>query len=438
MIKIMFQSKYIFTFLFTCLIAGATVAQDLGLHFIPELWQANQTNPAFMTERKFNYAFPTVALNFNHSGFAYNDLIRTEADGTNVLDLDPVLSNLDDSNVMTMGLDVETVGFTFGGKIWRGSFSQTFKTRMLFSYPKDLVEFGWKGNGAFVGDVLDIGPQFQATSYSEIAMGLAVKLPKIQIGGRVKVLSGMMDISSEQSTATVFTSPEAYQTTLTSLYRINVSTLSPHGSITNFDPEIIVKVIGGNFGLGLDLGATMDVTEKLNVSASIVDLGAITWKSNATNYTSDGTYTYEGLDVSNILRDDEVDFEETLDTIEQIFDFQTTNESYSTALPTKFYISARYRVHDIFTAGGLIFMQRFKQKNLPGLALNGTFRLGSIASAGLTYSVYNKSYTNVGLSGAVRLGPVQLYAMADNMLAVFKPYDSQFVNARVGLNLSFK
>ena len=37
-------------------------------------------------------------------------------------------------------------------------------------------------------------------------------------------------------------------------------------------------------GLGLDIGATYDITDKLVVSAAITDLGFIRWKKDVTQF----------------------------------------------------------------------------------------------------------------------------------------------------------
>lgn len=427
----------LFTFL-VLFMSKTTQAQELGLHFMPNVWQANSTNPAFMPEQRFVYSFPTLAFNVHHTGAAYNDLIRKDTEGNNVLDLDPVIGKLDPKNIIMGGLDVETFHFTFGMKNWRASVSHAIRSRNIAVYPKSLVQLGWQGNEPFIGDVMSVAPEFQLMSYSELGLGFAMKLPKVTVGGRVKILSGLYDFSSGQAEATVATSNEVYQLTLATNYQINASSVAAYGDLDDFEPEFGFQVLGGNMGLGLDLGATMNVNEKLTVSASLIDLGAIKWSQNTSNYTSEGTYTYEGLDLSDIIRDDEVDIDQKLDTLEQIFDFQETNNSYTTALPAKFYLSGQYKVNPFFEVGGLLFMQRFKQRNLMGLAVNATAKIGEIVSAGLTYSIYNKTYDNLGLSAAVKVGPVQLFGVSDNLIALVNPYNSRNTNFRFGLNLAFK
>ena len=50
-----------------------------------------------------------------------------------------------------------------------------------------------------------------------------------------------------------------------------------------------------------------------------------------------------------------------------------------------------------------------------GLAYN--YHLGNFLSATASYSIYNRSYSNVGLGVSVNLGPVEIYCLTDNFLS---------------------
>ena len=52
---------------------------------------------------------------------------------------------------------------------------------------------------------------------------------------------------------------------------------------------------GGNLGLGMDIGLTYHLNEKIEISASILDIGFISYSNNVTTYTNRGDYTLEGI-----------------------------------------------------------------------------------------------------------------------------------------------
>ena len=52
-----------------------------------------------------------------------------------------------------------------------------------------------------------------------------------------------------------------------------------------------------------------------------------------------------------------------------------------------------------------------------GLGVAYNYHLGHFLSATASYSIYNRSYSNVGLGVSLNLGPVELYCLTDNVLA---------------------
>ena len=58
-------------------------------------------------------------------------------------------------------------------------------------------------------------------------------------------------------------------------------------------------------------------------------------------------------------------------------------------------------------------------------------------SLGASYAIRHKRFDNLGLNMSVKLGPVQIYAVTDNLITAIKNYDSSTMNLRFGLNLVF-
>ena len=263
-------------------------------------------------------------------------------------------------------------------------------------------------------------------------------------GGRIKLLNGLGKVDSKRASIQVQTDEEIYQLQLTSDYLINTAgafSLDIDGSDFNTEFNIEDYSAGDFFsinrGWGIDLGARLRLNEKLTLAASIIDLGFISWKDNVGNFTSNGSFSFEGLDLDDIISDNSVELGGSADTIFETFNFTQTNEAFTTALASKIYLSGQYKVHSLFRAGALIYLENQRGKTFKALALNGTLTLGKIVSLGLVYSIHNRSFANVGLNTQVKLGPVQLFAASDNIVAVARPGNSRGTNARVGLNLAF-
>ncbi len=415
--------------------------QELGLHFLRNTWQASKTNPAFLTEHRFHYGLPNLYFNLAHTGPSYNQAVVKSNTGEDVLDISAVIDVLNDDNQLFTNVEFETFSTSFGLKNVRLSFSHAVKFNAFMDYPKNLVEVAWNGNSQFIGETVDVGPDFQTFAYNEYAIGGAMKFLNFTGGARLKLLTGIGDASSSRNDLTLYTDPDVYQLTINSDYQINTSSFFAYDGNGNFQLDFgeysADQLFTNNFGLALDLGATVNFG-KVEIAASVIDLGSIKWNRNATQYSSQGSYTYEGLDISDIVNDDNVSFEETLDTLSEIFSFEETAGSYRTMLPTKFYLSSTFKINDKFNIGGLIYSEAYRGKLYPAFALSAQATLGKILSVGAVYSIRNQEYVNLGLNTVLRLGPVQLFAATDNVFAAFQPYDSRNVNARVGLNVVFK
>ena len=52
------------------------------------------------------------------------------------------------------------------------------------------------------------------------------------------------------------------------------------------------------------------------------------------------------------------------------------------------------------------------------------------------YSLYYRSFLNLGLGFSLGRGPVQVYAISDNVLGLIFPLDTRNINFRFGLNIN--
>ena len=429
--------------LFLTLSTGLWAQQELGLHFMRETWQSSKTNPAFITEHKIHVGLPSAYFNVSHSGPAYNDVVRTDSEGNEVIDMSILLDNLETNNMLLSHFELETASVSFGIKNVRFSINHAIKLHSFLDYPKNLIELGWEGNEQFIGETVAFGPDFEVAAYNEFGIGAAAKLWGISAGARLKILTGFAGANSDLTDASIYTDSDVYDITFNTDYRINTSSFLVYNGEGDFNLDFgeltASRLFSKNLGLALDLGASFKV-KKLEVSASIIDLGFIKWTENVHNYHSKGSFDFEGLDIDDIINDenDEISFEETIDTLQNILDFKETNNSYNTTLPTKIYLSASYDLNSTWSLGGLFYSEVYRGKVFPAVAANVNFHIGQILSVGAVYAVRNQTYDNIGLNLSTKLGPVQLFAMTDNIVAAFDPYSSHNANARVGLNLAFR
>ena len=422
---------------------AASAQQEIGLHFNRELWQSHKTNPAFLPAEGLTIGLPGLHNTLFFTGPTYGDALRQENGGT-VLDVDNLIAQLEDRNLVRENLDIETIGIAFSTGKWRFGFQHTARFSGFLDYPKELPQLVWKGNAQFVGQTIELGNDLQIFSYNEFGLAAAVELAPVTLGARVKFLTGIGDVSTaERQSIALTTDEEFYQLTLVSDYQLNTSASFDYESFNDFqlnydfgriDPA---ELFNNNTGWSVDLGVDVDLG-KLSLAASVVDLGQITWNKEVRNYLSDGTFVYDGLDISQALTGDSVNFSQALDTLEQIFHFDSTSVSYQTDLPAKVYLSGTFELTDSWRIGGLLFNEWYRGKRFPAAAVNVQTDLGSWLTVGANYAVYRNTYSNLGLTAILHLGPVQLYALTDNIVAAFHPNESRYFTFRTGLNLRFQ
>lgn len=418
--------------------------QDLGIHFMEGIWQSTFTNPANVPAHQFVIALPGFYNQARIDNFTYNDAVRTNAQGEMIIDIDNVITEMAADNVIRNQADIPTVAL---GVQINNIFIQAghqLHLNAYLDYPKELAQVLWQGNAQFVGQAVDIGPDILTQAYHSFYVGASGEVaPGVWLGGRFKVLNGIADLSTSQRELSFLTDEEYYQTTLEANYSLNGTGSLEYAGFTgdsginldngnfNFD-----QLFADNYGLAIDLGVKMQY-DRLTLAFSALDLGAITWRDEASNLSLVGRFDYEGLDIVREAVLEETSTVELRDSLEAAFSVNETMTAYSTALPAKFYISGAYALSEGLSLGGLVFVERFREKTLPTFGLSLNARLSKLLSLGGLYTYNDQEPIRFGANAALTLGPVQIMAATDNLLTAFRPQDSHSANFRLGLNLVF-
>lgn len=439
----MFKYRFlILTSLFIFLNHTITFSQQqVGLHFM-NIWQSSKTNPAYISDSTIVVGLPSPHWNYYNTTGDFNSLIVDYLNEEVGIRPGEALSDLPAADNILRGLlEVETfnIGYRFG-KVQVG-INHVQKTDMYLRFPKTLASLFLEGNGQFVGEKIDLSHDMLLTSYNQFGLSGAIQLNKLNVGARVKFLTGIANASVDKDEISLFTDDDVYQLTLDGDYSLDASGLITVDDLNNFNLSLngysFNDFITENLGFAIDLGATYQVNEKLNLSASILDIGQINWKENVNKYVNEGATTYDGFDFSQFVGNDSISFGNVLDSLENSFDFSQESDSYSTSLPLKVYLSGTYQLNEKLRLGGLFYYENYRGEHFPILGLSANTRFKEIFNVGATYSARKNSFFNLGLNFAINYKVLQLYATADNIIGAFQPYKSSNVNFRTGLNLLF-
>ena len=115
------------------------------------------------------------------------------------------------------------------------------------------------------------------------------------------------------------------------------------------------------------------------------------------------------------------------------------NAHYVQKLPTKIYLSALYQLDDKWQLGALFYNESGgKLVSYTDFMLNASYKIIENIDIGSSWSIRNKRFDNFGFHLIAQYDKFQLYAVTDNIISVFKPYNFKSSNVRLGLNLVLK
>lgn len=421
--------------------------------------QSHYSNPGIQPLPGFYLGIPGVSsiyFGFNHSGFSPQDLIkRNPVTDKLYIDDQSMLNKLNKRNFLSLDYQHEILAFGFRSKKDYFSFNITEKVGARMGYSRDLMRLLVDGNDYFLQQGIAQGEDvpanldgltLDAIHYREFGFGYSRQwTDQLSAGVRAKALQGMGNVDFRRSNLSLITQPNNYELLLQANMLINTSlpiALQPIDSLGNADFELeeedLINYITStsNMGFALDLGAHYKINDKFSVALSITDLGFINWKRDVENFGMKGEFEFQGIDFNDLFgSDNDNQFDQVLDSIQEIFDIEETMLAYRSLMPAKLFVSASFaptRMHRFAVLGRAEY---FAQTLHPSFGLSYNFQPLSWFGTSLSYSVINMNYNNVGFGFHLNLGPLQFYTVVDNFFGALRPHTVQTATVHFGLNI---
>jgi hypothetical protein len=278
---------------------------------------------------------------------------------------------------------------------------------------------------------------------------------KLILGARGKIYSSIFNVSSTKNSGYFYTikgTNSIYDQVIYADALANTSGLTNYidNYSGNANSDLIKKTfLGGNLGLGLDLGLTYYPKENLQFTASIIDIGFISHTKEIQSYRYKGSYNYVGLTPDFVLGNSNDLLQEFIDAIP----LDTLHTKYTTWRPLKFNSSIQYsfgdgRSSDCSCAvntenkypnsvGAQLFVM--SAPRVPLMALTGYYRRQIFDSLEMkaTYTVDSFSAKNIGLGLSTTFWKVNFYLLADNLLEYRDISKANSLSFQLGLNIIF-
>ena len=422
-------------------LAFSAFGQDISIHMMDSVYTRTDVNPAYRFDKNIVINLPGITVGTYTNGVSVGDIL-IENGGLNELKLKEGINTVNDVNYATGESSVNLIGLGVTLGKWQLSTGYNWHIKGSTNYTKDVFLLAANGNAPYIGETLDVGPELLLQSYHEVYLGASYKMNNVTFGTRMKFLSGINDISTDNASIKLTTEEEIYQLRVESDYVLNTTGVVDYDGLNNVDidggklsDELFSNFFGENSGVALDLGVDWKVNDKLSLSASVLDLGTIVWKKDVVNYISKGDNTFEGVDILDYIDDDqEVVLE---DSLYNLLNFEERNEAYSTSVGAKINLSARYQMSPKLTLGANYYRASNAINSRYVMSVNGQYKALPWLSFGTGYGLSSNSPVLIPFNTMMHLGIVDLYVSSDNILSSFSIGSAKVSQLRLGLQLGF-
>jgi hypothetical protein len=429
------------TAFFACLFLyfNAFAQQNMTLYQMHDITQSNYLNPSVASDCRWNIGFPVLGNISIAAGLplSYNNL----GAGQEYIDVDNILSTLKNRNLESsnISLNILTIGYRTGDLYFQ--FTMNEKVSAKISFAKDPIEFLLRGNAPYIGQTLETNLALSIAQYREYGFNAAYDFGNdLWLGARAKLLFGRIGANSANNSLSFYTDPVTYALELHSDLSINASIpgtmeVDPDGTVTGFNPAIESKNFifnPVNIGGAIDIGLTKVFENGVKISASLLNIGMINWSANTHRLYQKSTLNYSGA-TAGITK-----WNDFIDTLQTMVDFKYAGgESFSQWLTPEIMAGASYPVLEYMRLGATGYA------GISGAGIPWAFTLTALTDntshiyGALSYTVTNNSFVNVGAGLGFRLGPFNIHAMTDNILAFVNPASQRYATFQFGINFKF-
>ncbi len=431
--------------------SSLSAQEGTTLNFMTLLPQYNKSNIAKETDCNVYFSFPALSMvnvRFDNNSLSI-DRVMYRKDTLAHLNFDNYVKEMPNKN--NIGVNFHWDVLSFGFRLNKGflHFSTFTHVDGGFVLPKETMEFMFLGPGTITNrETLLKGNNIYFNAYAGVSLGYSYQInEKLNVGLNLKYLKGIANVYTEKGDFTYFSDADAdvpYSTTITS--DISIKASMPGDSI-NLDSltttmpyddwDFYKAALNKNNGFAIDFGATYQLTKKLTLGFSVIDLGFIHWDNSVNTITSKSSFSFTGVDIIDIFHDGEMDstvFTNLIDTLKTALDFQQVQGgSYNSRLRTKFTVSAEYRLtkNDLF---GAIFKGDFNYDQFtPSLSIGYQHTFFGRLGIAVNNTIIGRDFFNFGAGLTLGAGPVQLYLIVDQINSFY--FESmRSVNVQFGFN----
>jgi len=453
------MKKYIL-FLILAITTSLNAQQQLSFSF-GEIPQNLMLNPGAETNFKSHYGIPVFSnfqFTIGNTGFQMGDLFSNDSRSFNEK-FEKVLDQLSPDDYINLNTKVEVLsaGLRIDDKTYV-SFGFYEELDLITYFPKDITELVYYGNEPFLNRPFSISELvMKADMLGVLHAGMSRKVDeKLTIGGRLKIYSSSLNIETNNNSGTITATTNntnIIRQTLDNLdAEIRTSGITDSNGDANesFNDVFSNTLLGGNLGLGFDVGLTYHFSPQLEFTGSIIDVGFIKYSKNIRNYTAKGNYILDGInfeynsdDPSDYWEQLEEDFNANVPTGE-------TENTYTSWRPMKINAALKYsfgekrskfcytKTHKQYYYNSIGFQIHTIMRPLkPQLSFTSFYEksFSKKIHTKFTHTINDYSAAIFGVATSLRVGKLNIFGVLDNILAVTDVASANNISLNFGFNI---
>lgn len=364
------------------------------------------------------------------------------------------------NNWLVADVSTELMGFGFRLNNLFLSFDYRLRVNAAFSGSKDLFGMALLGNLAYTDKPANINMQLHVNAYRELSVGAQYRFNEhLSFGARQKFLIGLANINTQKISAEIATDPNTYDIFLKYQVDVNSACIMPYNINTSLGGnhfelltnEFALGNLYKNFGLGWDFGVQYRFDNRFTLSASVLDLGYISWKSSAHKLSSEvkdngtryqnGGFLFSGFNENELetFMSDESYRGEFVDSLLNYFPVESTvSKGYVTGLNTRLMVQFDYNLNDHHRFSALVQAARVGNTFIPSLTLAYSASFTEWVDLCVAYTLMKNSYDNLGIGLGFNLKVVTIFATCENIIPAINRTRLSNPNVQLGIVFNWK
>lgn len=452
--------KIYILFFILAITSSINAQQQLSFSF-GEIPQNLMLNPGAETNFKSHYGIPVFSnLSFRagFTGFTLADLFLNDSRDFN-LKFEEVLNKIDSDDYININTVVEVLsaGLRIDDKTYV-SFGFYEELDLITYFPKDITELVYYGNEPFLNRPFSISELvMKVDMLGVLHAGMSRKVDeKLTIGGRLKIYSSSLNIETNNNSGTITATTNNTNIIRQTLDNLDAEIrtsgiIDSNGDANEFSNDVFSNtLLGGNLGLGFDVGLTYHFSPQLEFTGSIIDVGFIKYSKNIRNYTAKGNYILDGInfeynsdDPSDYWEQLEEDFNANVPTGE-------TENTYTSWRPMKINAALKYsfgekrskfcytKTHKQYYYNSIGFQIHTIMRPLKPQFSFTSFYEKSFSKkihTKFTHTINDYSAAIFGVATSLQVGKLNIFGVLDNILAVTDVASANNISLNFGFNI---